>query len=252
MRRKITPRSRTRLVPDFSRLAQAVTRPGIDTREHFAICRIDEDTDEQKSIRWDDELGWLVTVTVMQGNFAGQGGIVCRYASDSQGQVSTKAVPPRSGVMVGVAFPSGDPNEDAVILGQIHDIDHPVPAEINGDTIVERDPSEGEIAAIDTHIGVYPVEDLDEEWRNVRITADKMILGTADADQSFPRGEDQADAIEAAMDAILDFANAVVGANYTTGSLVFVPPYTIANLTIAIEQFKNARSEYLSERIKGD
>lgn len=250
-RRQLFTRTRTRLVPDFSRIAKSISRPGIDPRAEVAIARIDEETeDDQDVIRWDNDLGWLVDVTIMQGPYAGQGDINCRILSGAQGNGVTKSKPPRSGTEVVVVFPDGDPNEDAVIIGQLHDINNPPPTTINGDVIVERNPSEGEIAAISTHIGAYPEEDLDQEWRNARITTSgKMTLATADADQKYVRGDDQADALDDLADAISDFATAV-----QTGMATI--PYdlsaAIAALNISISTFKQARQTYLSSKIVGD
>jgi hypothetical protein len=215
------------------------------------MCRIDEETeDDQDVMVWDNDLGWLVDVTVMQGPYAGQGDIVCRFASTAQGTGVTKACPPRPGILVLVVFPDGNPNEDAIIIGELHDIDHPAPTTVNGDTIVERDPTEGQIGAISTHIGAYPNESLDEEWENVRITSSgQMVLAKADADQPFPRGNDLADSLDSFADAIVDFATAV-----QTGMAAI--PYDLSAATaaiiVAVEQFKADRETYLSKTITGD
>jgi len=230
---------------DLSRFREAIAGPGIDPRCWIAIGRVDEDPD---ATVWDDILGWLCDVTAVSGPFAGSLlPLACRVTSDAQGVDVGHHRPPRQGGLVVVLFPSGDPNEDSVIIGQLHNTDDAgAPAEVNGDTIDEA-------FAMVTHIMVAPDEDLDEEWRNFRVTADSMVFGTADADQPFVRGDDLADALADLSDALGEFAAAIAVAPVNLGTAtVALDPITLTQFQVALVQFKAASQTYLSTRINGD
>jgi len=222
---------------DMSRLRASVSGPGIDPRVWVATARVDDDPD---AVRWDDSLGWLVDVTIVGGPFDGEGPVVCRVLTGVAGAGVTSSRPPRFDGLVVVAIP-GDVNQDAFIVGQVHDTDHPPPSEINGDELDEE-------LALKTHITVAPDEDLDQQWRSVRITAESMTLGAADADQSFVRGEDQAGALEQLVGALVAAITAINAAIPTGVS----DPTAIGTLQAAAEAFEAARSTYLSTRLKGD
>jgi hypothetical protein len=234
--------------PDYNRIANAVSRPGIDPRSWVCMARVDEDED---AIVWDDALGWLVDVTFVGGGSDGEGPINCRVASPSQGSGVGVSRPQRPNGLVIVLIPNGDPNDDAIIVGQLHDVDDfTVPSEVNGDTIVETDASDGEVAADETHITVAPGEDLDQQWRNARITADAMVLGAPEADQPFVRGTDLDDALDDLADAISDIVTAINTGLAAAGSSI--DPASLASFEVAIATFKAASDQYLSDRITGD
>jgi hypothetical protein len=212
------------------------------------MARVDEDDD---AIVWDDALGWLVDVTFVGGGCDGEGPINCRVASQVQGSEIGVYRPPRANGLVIVLVPNGDPNDDAIIVGQLHDVDDfTVASEVNGDNIVEIDASDGEVAADETHITVLPDEDLDQEWRNVRVTAEAMVLGAPEADQPFVRGTDLDDALDDLADAISDIVTAINTALGIAGSPI--DPASLALFEAAIATFKAASSTYLSSRITGD
>jgi len=245
----VTRRAPSRRSLDFGRIAEAVSRPGIDPRAWVALARVDDDPD---AVVWDADLGWTADVTFAGGPLAGEGPVSCRVASPAQGAGAGRASPVRQGGLVVVVIPSGDPNEDAVIVGQLHDVDDArAPTSVNGDSIVETDASSGQVAADVTHLTALPDEDLDEEWRSWRVTADAMTLGVADADQPFVRGDDQADALDDLADALGQFAAAIAVAP-VVGAAVALDPATLATFQQAIAAFKAARQSYLSTRIKGD
>lgn len=239
--RKQRTRSRIRTRVDMSRVAAGLKTPGIDPRTWVAFARVDEDPD---ATVWDAEWGWICDVTIVGGPLDGDGPIVCRMPTRGQGNGVGEQHPPRQGGLVVVAIPEGNTNADCIIIGQLHDVDHVVPATVNGTTIDEP-------FATRTHILAYPGEDFDAEFENVRLTG-QMVLGVPDADQPYARGNDLADALNAladAFDAFLDAAPAPPGA---FGS-VAAPTFTAAAvpLKVAIEQFKLSRDQYLSTRIKG-
>lgn len=258
MSRRTMVRSSVRTLLDFSRIAEAVSRPGIDPRTWVCLGRIDDDPD---AIVWDEELGWFVDVTITEGTLAGET-VLCRVGSDGQGAAVGRYSPPRPDALVIVAVPSGDPNNEGLVLRQLHDLDHGPPSAVNGDTIVERDPQAGQVAALETHLAVFPGEDVDEQWRARRVTTSgahklhgaSMELGVADADQPFARGTDLADSLNDLADAIQVFTQALSVATPTsTGGLpvaTVLAQYNI--LAPKIATFKNARTQYLSTRIKGD
>ena len=227
------------------------------------MARVDEETeDDQDILVWDRNLGWLVDVHIVGGPMDGEGPINCRLASFAQGNDVIEANPPRSGAFVVVLIPNGDPNDDCVIVGQLTSDDEPAPMMVNGDTIVERNASSGEVAAIETHITVAPDEDLDQEWRNVRINAqtnnligENVSLGIIDADQSFARGDDLADALDDLSEALNTFVTTLTSSTPTPieGALSHAVVVSAATpLIVSIQAFQAARNLYLSTRIKGD
>jgi len=243
-------RARVRRRLDFARIADAIARPGIDPRPWVAEARVDDDDD---AIVWDAEIGWLVDVTLTTGEHAGEGPVVCRVASPAQGAGVTMARPPRRDSRVLVVFPDGDPNTDAVVVGQLHDAEEfGAPSEVNGDNITED-------LALETWITVAPDENLDEQWRNVRITvADDggaMVLGAAEADQAFARGNDLADALDDFAAAVGDFAQSLAASTPAppNGALTVADAIAAAApLIAAAEAFQASRAQYLSTRIVGD
>jgi len=236
---------RGRASVDFSRLREAVAGPGIDPRTWVLTARIDDDPD---AMVWDDKLGWLVDVTPVTGQLAGSTmPLACRVATAAQGPDIGMHHPPRLGGLVLVVIPSGDPNEDSIIIGQLHDVDDGAPARVNGDTIDED-------FARQTHIAALPDEDVDQEWRHARITAsDAMVLGTADADQAMVRGDDLADALSDLADALSQFAVAIAVAPVNiAGAVVALDPGTLTSFQQAVTAFKSASQTYLSTRITVD
>ena len=236
---------------DAGLMREAIKGPGLDTRAWGQQARVDDDDD---AIVWDRELGWLVDVTMVGGELDGDGPVLCRVASPGQGATIGTHRPPRPSGLVLVQLPTGDPNDIAVIVGQLHNEDDTAgalaPTTINGDAIVERDAAEGQVAALETHIDVYPAEDLDQEWRNVRITADAMTLGAADAEQPFARGADLADALDDLADATSDVVTAISVSLAAAASPL--DPTALAAFEVAVATFKAAREQYLSDRINGD
>jgi len=232
---------------DIARIRESMAAPGMDQRCWVCMGRIDDDPD---AAVWDDVLGWLCDVTAVSGPLAGSLlPLACRVVSIAQGDDSGIHSPPRKGGLVVVMFPSGDPNEDSIIVGSLHNTDDAgAPATVNGEEIDED-------FAAETFIYALPDFDLEQEWRNARITAGEMILGKEDADQPYMRGDDFADAIEDIVDAIGSFAQSIATATAAPPNAALTVADVLlayAPLEIAIVQFKGAREGYLSTRIKGD
>lgn len=241
--RQIMARSSVRLRPDMNRLSEAVSRPGIDPRAWVVMARVDDDPD---AIVWDSQIGWIVDVTFLDG----EGPITCRVVSDSQGSLAGSIRPVRPDSLVAVLVPNGDPNDEAIIVGDLHD------AETNlAPTTINLKPITEELAS-STHIDAFPSEDLDQEWSNVRITASQsMKLGIAEPLQSFVRGDDYSDALDAfltALDTFVTNVAASVGAPPNLALTVADYAAQIGPLKAEIANFKAARTTYLSTLIKGD
>lgn len=256
-------RSRVRLRMDFSRIAMSVSRPGIDPRTWVSYARVDDDPD---AIVWDEELGWLVDATCVGGALEGEP-VLCRTGSDGQGNGVGRYSPPRAGCLVLVSIPNGDVNDDCVILRQLHDAECLAPTTVNGDQIVERDASSGQVAAAETHLAVFPQEDKDEEWRAVRVTAsgahkvhgETVELGVDGADQPFVRGEDLrsaidalADGIKAAFFALTNGGSTSAGGVPLTAAQAAYGATPLLGIQKAVQDVKDAADAYLSERISGD
>ena len=235
---------------DTNRLGAAVSHPGIDPRTWVANARVDVDPN---AIVWDAQLGWLVDVTITSGSWAGEGPINCRVSTGMQGASSGACRPVRPDGAVVVIFPAGDPNEDAIIVGQLHDVDlNFAPSVVNGEPIVELGGSPGQVGADSTHITAAPLENLDQEWLNARITAVvQLILGSAQATQPFVRGTDLATALADFSTAAGNVVSALAVAP-VAGAVVALPPPTLLLFTNAVTALQAASTNYLSVKILGD
>lgn len=226
---------------DFGRVAAGVSRPGIDPRSWISMARVDVDPD---AIVWDRELGWLVDVTLVGGGLDGEGPVLCRFPSSGQGVGAGGYDPPRAGCLVIVAIPGGDPNNDCIIIGQLHDEGCAAATVVNGVDITEA-------FAQRTHIFAFPDEDLDAAFEHVRITGD-MTLGVPDANQPFARGNDLAGAIDDFADALILFLDSAAAVPGGFGE-VTATGFTTAGgvLKTKAQAFKAARARWLSQRIRG-
>jgi len=227
--------------PDFSRLREALAAPGLDTRVWTSRARIDDDPD---AVVWDDDLGWLVDVHFVGGPLDGDGPEVCRVSSTMQGDGIGIHTPPRRGALVQVGIPGGDVNVDPVVVGYLHDTTDSAPAAVNGDSITEA-------FALETHITVAPDHDLDQEWRNARITAALLLLGVADADQAMVRGDKFAELLDPFLDSLLAIFQAIVISLSSVGAAP-IPVSTAGGFVVDLQQLKSDAGQWLSEHIKGD
>jgi len=227
-----------RRTPDLSRMREAIEGPGIDTRVWTSRARVDDDPD---AIRWDENLGWLVDVTFVSGPLDGEGSIVCRVASPYQGDGVGIARPPLRGGLVQVEIPAGNINVEPTITGYLHDNQAKPPTKVNGTDITEA-------MALETHITVAPGHDLDEQWRNIRMTADLIQLAVANPEQSFIRGDALLDRLEPLLDAFFQWATA---ATADIGGAATTAAYN-STLVPAKTAFDGASSTYRSTKIKGD
>jgi hypothetical protein len=247
---------RRRYDPSLER--QAIRGPGVDSRAWGQMCRVVDDADGD-AFEWDESLGWLCTMDSVGGPYDGDADNLGRIPSQAQGNGVGYYYPPRATGLVVATIPTGDPNDVMMVVGQLHSEDETAPALaaalINGDTIVERDAGDGQVAAAETHMAVFPDEDLDQEWRNVRITADAMVLGAPDAEQPFVRGNDLESALGDFADAISQFAQDLAGSAPAPPNAALTVADAIAAsapLISAAEALKAAFETILSTRINGD
>lgn len=230
----MSSRFRTRSAIDFNRVADGMQKPGIDPRTWLAYARIDVDPD---ATVWDAELGWLCDVTFVGGPLDGEGPCLARFGGRGHYR------PPAQGSLCLVAVPAGDSNDDVVIVGMLDDSEDPAPSTVNGTAIDEA-------LASRTTLFVRPDEDVDAELTRVRVNAE-LVLGAADADQKYVRGDDYADSEAEFLDALDAFLGAAPppGPFGQVSSATFIA--AAAPLKLAIAKFKLARNTYLSQRIRG-
>lgn len=246
-------------------MSAAVSRPGIDPRTWCTNARVDDDDD---AIRWDDERGWIVDVTLLGTGLDQEGPFAARLAQGWSGDGAGSYDPPSRDSLVAVVVMGGNPNAVCWIVGRASTPDLAAPTEVNGQSIDED-------FAKEHHILVTPHGVQQQIGKEVRIEAQdratlagsEVRLQDEEADQSYMRGEDFADAADALADASDDFGQQVLTA--FTNLVPVGPPITpvtqvqataavgtitaaYAALAVAIAQFKTARQTYLSTVIKGE
>jgi hypothetical protein len=198
---------------DLHALRVGIAAPGLDTRAWVEWARVDDDPD---AVVWDRELGWLCDVHLESGSSAGEGPLSATVLGAGGGGMGYHA-PVHPGDRVLVAIVSGDPNADVVVIGRDHDVDDcTAPTTVNGDSIVETGASAGQVAADETHIAAFGDEDLDAEFRGVRLGADSVKvpspdvrLGTEDADEHAILGDARNGDVGAFLDAMTSFCTSV-------------------------------------------
>lgn len=107
---------------DYGRLAEAVSRPGIDPRVWTANARVDQGL----SVRWDTSVGWVVDVSPYTGAID-QADIPCRVLSLVSGDGAGEYYPPLPDQEVTISIIDGDINSTPVILGYLNNGDGNAP-----------------------------------------------------------------------------------------------------------------------------
>ena len=239
--------------------------PGADTRTWLFYARVDDDDD---AVRWNDEVGWLVDVTVAGGQLDGEGPVACRVGWPYSASGAANSSPVQRGVLVACLLPEADLNGTPVIVGLIPTSGEPVPSSVNGQNI-DADFAKATHFLVTEH---DVQQEVGERWRTsatqrATLEAPEVRLADEDAGQSYVRGEDYADAADALAEASDDFgqqvltaftnlvppgppATPVTGAQASAAVVTVTAAY--AQLATAVAQFKAARSAYLSTRIKGE
>lgn len=239
-------------------MAAAIAGPGVDTRTWVSDARVDDDDD---AIRWDTERGWIVDVTLLGGGLDQEGPFGARLAVGWAGDGYGEFDPPTRGMLVSVLVCEGNPNTVVWITGRINTTDLPVPTQVNGQDIDED-------FAKAHHITVSPHGLQQQFGKEVRIEAkdratfagSEVRLQTENADQPYVRGTTYADALGTFLDALLVVFVAI--GTFATAVGAALPPLVVPAQTLntaistqfqaALQQFKNARQQYLSTKIKGE
>jgi hypothetical protein len=80
-----------------------------------------------------------------------------------------------------------------------------------------------------------------------------VLLGDSTADQPFVRGTDYADALGTFLDELKTFVNAIknAGADPQGGLLAAGPVAAATTFAPLIDDFKSARTTYLSQKVEG-
>lgn len=235
---------RTRL--DVGRMREGMRGPGADPRTWVTFGRVDDDDD---AIRWEVPHGWIVDVTFSGGQLEGEGPIACRVLRLFAADGATRQEPVFRGAEVAVVLSEGDPNASPLIIGMVHNGGgSETPEEVNGTTIDED-------YSLATHILVTPHAldyQIDGDVR-IKTTGTARLLGPLvelaeqDAGQSFVRGDDQKDALNAFLDALSTWAVLVKAGIVAAGGTLENAALDAA-INVAKQQFASA----LSSKVKGE
>jgi hypothetical protein len=225
-----------------------MAQPGIDTRTWCTAGRVVE---EDGAVRWDSEIGWILDIEA-QGELYGNelrtrvGGPDC-YGS----------VPIPEGSEWVVCIPDGDASMNPVAMLRTPNATCAVPAEVAGHAVDgSSETSASSMTADAGTISPWDTEFRASPWNyrasfggyyfvsapEAAIEADDLRLGTRDADQSYVRGEDFAEAVTAAVEALIP---KLIG---NMGAPVLLPPtWPVTDRLL----FKQTLLDALSETIKG-
>lgn len=222
-------------------MREAMAGPGSDPRVWLALARVD-DADEAQ--RWDPEFGWLVDVTFVSGELAGEDGIPCRVARSYVGVEEGRIDPPVPNSLVLVAVVDGDPNVEPTIVGALYSAgDFDPPATINGEDVTATVAEAFHLFRTSKGIRWQVDGDAFLEVGGV------LYLADPNATQSFVRGDDQ----QAALDdffALLNTWGAEV-ATGITGAGGTAPPSQAAFIE-GIATLRLELQQALSSKIKGE
>jgi hypothetical protein len=101
---------------DVERIAEAVSRPGIDPRAWITLARTEAGSDAR---RYDPDNGWIVDA-VAYGSAVHGNSLPCRVASAWPGLAGYGEFrPPADDEEIVVVLPGGDPDEDPIAIGVV-------------------------------------------------------------------------------------------------------------------------------------
>jgi hypothetical protein len=115
-------KTRISSTPDVGRIAEALSRPGIDPRTWCSLAVVD-------AVGFDAEHGYFADVVLIGGEAAGAKS-PARVAAAYAGPGFGFFLPLEVDDEVVVAFPNGDPAAGLVVVGRMHDHGTPPPAEV--------------------------------------------------------------------------------------------------------------------------
>lgn len=253
---------------DVGRVAEALSRPGIDASCWLHLGRVDDDPD---AVSWVEGTGWLVDVTMHGGKLDQAPSITCRVASCFSSSLEGASCPVKRGSEVVVSFPGdGDPNDSPVIVGQVANASTPVPASIFTSPAPEPiDEAFAErtlflVSSDDMKLQVGDTFRLDAQ-ASAGLHAPAVTLAEPTAQEPFVRGTQLANALGSFLDATSTMANALStafssAATASTGPLApLATPF--AAMATAINVWKPAIStlkatltagQVLSTKIRGE
>lgn len=235
---------------DMGRMREALVGP-IDSRAWCAMARVDDDPD---AIRLDDELGWLVDVTIQGGPYHGEEP-TCRVSQALAANASGTSTPVSRDCEVVLLMIQGEFRVPPVILGQVHNADGCVaPSSVNGQEITEE-------FALATQFVVSPYAVEEQYAGDRRVSAPnqtietpatgKLSLAQFGATQPFVKGTDQKEALDrwrTALDLLLAaYATALDTLTGTGAASGAFSTYDLA-ADVAFQQLQAA----LSTRIAGE
>ena len=101
---------------DVERIAEAVSRPGIDPRAWVSMART---SDDLSSTDYDPDYGWRLDAITYAGAFHGNT-VCCRQMAQGPGMDGYGDYhPPGADEEIVVLFPGGDPDEDPIAIGVV-------------------------------------------------------------------------------------------------------------------------------------
>ena len=116
---------------DASEFRKAISGAGTDSRAWISYGIVDAASGENKSVTFDDELGPMITVTLMPSRTT----IYCRVGSQNGGDLETQYSPFIEGDEVLVAMPQGQEDAGCVIIQRLNNGVDKWPATIAGHDI---------------------------------------------------------------------------------------------------------------------
>ena len=235
---------------DMGRLAEAVSRPGIDPRLWTSLAHVD-------AIAFDAEEGVLVDITLRPSGIEETARLGAMYAGNGFGLYAPIAVDDE----VLVAIPMGDTANGLVIVQRMHSpADPPFPEQRAG--------AGGDVASDDVVLRVQSGKRLrvfTAGGGTLEMTVEgggAMVLKTGtgriemqNASQSYVRGESYADALDLFLTSLEAFTAGLIAAppappNGALTVAVVIPLATA--LQTASQTLRGQRPTYLSTRIRGE
>jgi hypothetical protein len=234
--------ARARRTIDIGRLSRLVARPGVDPRVWVALARVTD-------VGYDENEGFFADVTMIPTGEEQTAMISSLYTGPSYGFWPAVEV----GDLVVVVVPQGDPNAGPVIIGQIWNTEYPPPSEARGTGSDNTDVSPNVVLKTKGGAKLVMIA------QNADFTMTANVVKMQAANQSFVRGETYADALGVFLDALKVIMLAIKAYATAAGGAVpaLAPAGTALGLAIdafnlTIDTFKNARTTYLSTKIKGE
>lgn len=227
---------------DVTRLAQAASRPGADTRTWVLHGRVVE-------LGYGAEEGLIVVVSVLGGSLAGEE-VVCELAPSLARAGALASLPIAIGDTAVCVVAEGEANIPPSVVGFLRMADAPAPSAVNGRAI--------DLALLAAaYVLADPARALELELGDTRLVAPTIKLGpTPDPTQPFVRGKAMAQALGAWLDAIGTFCTTAATAS-TAASAACVGPIAplkafFDSFTPALNSLKSASSTLKSRLVEGD